>query len=76
MSRKQRVVGQPSVTPSPPHLVTVSPPQGLLLAWLAALFAARWLMPTEGAAEGLTLWLAQLVLFTAVARAAWGWRLR
>ncbi len=74
MSRKQRVVGQPSVTPSPPHLVTVSPPQGLLLAWLAALFAARWLMPTEGAAEGLTLWLAQLVLFTAVARAAWGWR--
>lgn len=74
MSRKPRVVGQPSVTPSPPHLVTVTPPQGLLLAWLVALFAARWLMPTEGAAEGLTLWLVQLVLFTAVARAAWEWR--
>ena len=45
-----------------------------MLAWLAALFAARWLMPTEGAVEGLTLWLVQLVLFTAVARAAWEWR--
>ena len=74
MSRQQRAVKQPTLTPSPPHLVSQSPPQGLMLAWLVALFAARWLMPTEGAAEGLTLWLVQLVLFTAVARAAWEWR--
>lgn len=74
MSRKPRAVEQPTLAPSPRHLVTVSPPQGLMLAWLAALFAARWLMPTEGAVEGMTLWLVQLVLFTAVVRAAWEWR--
>ena len=66
MSRKRQVARTESVT--------VSPPLGLMLAWLVALFAARWLMPTEGAAEGLTLWLVQLVLFTAVGRAAWKWR--
>lgn len=75
MSHKPRVVGQSSVTPSPLHRVIVSPPQGMMLAWLAALLVARWLMPTEGAAEGLTLWVVQLVLLTAAGRAAWDWRL-
>jgi O-antigen ligase len=46
-----------------------------MLAWLTALLVARWLLPTEAAAEGLTLWLTQLVLATAVGRAAWGWRI-
>lgn len=46
-----------------------------MLSWLAALLAARWLMPTEGAGAGMTLWLVQLVLVTAVARTVWGWRL-
>lgn len=46
-----------------------------MLAWLSALLVARWLMPTEGAAEGLTLWVVQLVLLTAAGRAAWEWRL-
>ena len=46
-----------------------------MLAWLAALLVARWLMPTEGADEGLTLWVVQLVLLTAAGRAAWDWRL-
>ncbi|MFM9960163.1 MAG: O-antigen ligase family protein [Planctomycetaceae bacterium] len=45
-----------------------------MLAWLAALLAARWLIPTEGAVEGLTLWLVQVVLVTAVARMVWAWR--
>ncbi len=74
MSHKPRDAKQPTRPSSPSHLVIVSSPQSPMLAWLAALFAARWLMPTEGAAEGLTLWLVQLVLFTAVARAAWEWR--
>jgi hypothetical protein len=46
-----------------------------MLAWLTALLVARWLLPTEAAAEGLTLWLTQLVLVTAVARVAWVWRI-
>lgn len=46
-----------------------------MLAWLVALLAARWLIPTEAAGEGLTLWLVQLVLLTAVGRAVWRWRL-
>jgi len=74
MSRKQRTAEHPIRNPSPPQLVTMSPPQGLMLAWLSALLTVRWLMPTEGASEGLTLWLVQLVLFTAAARAAWEWR--
>jgi hypothetical protein len=47
-----------------------------MLGWLVALLAARWLIPTEGSAEGLTLWLVQLVLLTAVARTIWNWRFR
>ena len=75
MSRQQNIARADGVTVSPPHRVTVSLPRGLMFGWLAALLAARWLIPTEGAAEGLTLWLVQLVLLTAVIRAAWGWRL-
>ncbi len=63
------------ISPSPHHPIIFSPPQGAMLAWLAALLVARWLMPTEGAAEGLTLWVVQLVLLTAAGRAAWDWRL-
>lgn len=79
MSRKQPVaraegVASLPLSPSPSQPFTVSPPQGVMLAWLSALFAARWLMPTEGAAEGLTLWLVQLTLFTAVGYAVWEWR--
>lgn len=72
MSRKQ----QANLPSSPPPLLPSSPPGagGLMLAWLAALLAARWLIPTEGAVEGMTLWLVQLVLLTAVARMAWVWR--
>ncbi len=73
MSRKQPIV---LPAPSPPPLLPASPPRtgGLMLAWLAALLAGRWLIPTEGAAEGMTLWLVQLMLLTAVARMAWAWR--
>ena len=63
------------IAPSPHHPIIFSPPQGAMLAWLAALLVARWLMPTEGADEGLTLWVVQLVLLTAAGRAAWDWRL-
>ena len=84
MSRQQPVNGRDSfsvpsphhpIAPSPHHPIIFSPPQGAMLAWLAALLVARWLMPTEGADEGLTLWVVQLVLLTAVGRAAWDWRL-
>ena len=44
------------------------------LAWLVALLVARWLIPTEAAAEGMTLWIVQLVLLTAVGRLVWLWR--
>ena len=63
------------IAPSPHHPIIFSPPQGAMLAWLAALLVARWLMPTEGTDEGLTLWVVQLVLLTAAGRAAWDWRL-
>ena len=46
----------------------------LLLAWLMALLVARWLIPTEASAQGMTLWIVQLVLLTAVGRIAWLWR--
>lgn len=74
MSRKQRSVEPVPIASSPPHRVTLSPPHGLMLAWLAALLVARWLMPTEGAGAGMTLWLVQLVLLTAVGRTVWSWR--
>lgn len=74
MSRRPSTTQSGNVSPSPAPLVAASPIRGLMLAWLAALFAARWLMPTEGSAEGLTLWLVQLVLLTLVARMAWAWR--
>ncbi len=74
MSRQKSFANATAVVTSPPDSRVLAPPHRLMLAWLAALIAARWLMPTEGAAEGLTLWLVQLVLFTAVARAAWKWR--
>lgn len=45
-----------------------------MLAWLMALVTARWLLPTEGSGEGLTLWLVQLVLFTAIAKGVLAWR--
>ena len=75
MSRKQAISRPPATSPSPHLPTSPSLPRGLMLGWLAALLTARWLIPTEGAAEGLTLWLVQLVLLTAVIRAAWGWRL-
>ena len=55
MSRKQQTL-RPSASPP---LLSSPPPRarGLMLAWLAALLAARWLIPTEGAVEGMTLWL-------------------
>lgn len=74
MSRQQQVPSPRAVTPSPPHPLAPSPPRSWMLGWLAALLAARWVIPTEGAAEGLTLWLVQLVLLTAVARTVWAWR--
>ncbi len=46
----------------------------LLLAWLMALLVSRWLIPTEASAQGMTLWIVQLVLLTAVGRIAWLWR--
>ncbi len=66
MSRQQRVPSPSIVSPPAPH-------HGML-AWLVALLVARWLIPTEGAVEGLTLWLVQLVLLTAVAKTVWAWR--
>lgn len=83
MSRKPpaTLLKRPTTSPglpvsrSPGQPFIVSLPQGFMLAWLAALFAARWLMPTEGSTEGLTLWHVQLVLFTAVARAVCEWRI-
>ena len=66
MSRQQRVPSFSIVSSPAPHYG--------MLAWLAALLVARWLIPTEGAAEGLTLWLVHLVLLTAVARTVWVWR--
>lgn len=72
MSRAQRVANAPAAS-SAPSLLEL-PVSGGMLAWLTALLVARWLMPTEGAGEGLTLWLTQLVLFTAMARTAWQWR--
>ncbi len=74
MPRKQQSARPLSVSPSPPLPLSPSPPHQGMLAWLAALLAARWLIPTEGAVEGLTLWLVQLVLLTAVARMVWAWR--
>ena len=74
MSRKQVATRPLPVSPSRPLPLSLSLSHGLMLAWFAALFGARWLIPTEGSAEGLTLWLVQLVLFTAVARAVWEWR--
>lgn len=47
---------------------------GPMLAWLVALLISRWLIPTEAAAQGMTLWIVQLVLLTAVGRIAWLWR--
>lgn len=44
---------------------------GGMLAWLIALLIARWLIPTEAAADGMTLWIVQLVLITAVGRIIW-----
>ena len=46
----------------------------LFLAWLVALLVVRWLIPTEASAQGMTLWIVQLVLLTAVGRIAWLWR--
>ena len=77
MSRKKSHSGDTPARPAPAlgesglHIAIPSP---LFVAWLIALLVARWLLPTEGAAEGLTLWLVQLVLFTALARTAWSWR--
>lgn len=45
-----------------------------MLLWLVALLTARWMLPTEGSAEGLTLWLTQLVLLTAAVKAGLAWR--
>ena len=36
------------------------PNSSFLLGWLIALVVARWWLPTEGSAEGLTLWLVPL----------------
>src|SRR5712691_4798136 len=71
MSHKQRTVAQ-TASPRPPDFPSAR--RSVLIAWLVALLVARWLVPTEGAVEGLTLWLVQLVLFTALGRMAWAWR--
>ncbi len=74
MSRQKQTARPLSVSPSPPLPLPLSLSRHGMLAWFAALLVARWLIPTEGAVEGLTLWLVQLVLLTAVARAVWAWR--
>ena len=55
MSQQPSTAHSASVESSVARRVVLTPPQGMMLGWLAALLAARWLMPTEGAAEGLTL---------------------
>lgn len=74
MSRKQQVGRPRPVSSDQTRDQTSAPLRSGMLAWLVALFAARWLIPTEGAVEGLTLWLVQLVLLTALARTIWAWR--
>lgn len=49
-------------------------PSGLMLAWLIALLVVRWLQPTEGSIEGLTLWMLPIVFATALVRSVVRWR--
>src|SRR5258708_4366191 len=45
-----------------------------MFAWLVALLVARWLVPTEASADGMTLWLTAVGVFTALLSAALAWR--
>ncbi len=70
-NQKRKYAGDVS---SPLYALTPAAARPLLLGWLIALVVARWWLPTEGSAEGLTLWLVPVVLLTAVTRGVWKWK--